>query len=215
MIRIRRSNGFKILAVLLSSSVLISATMASLPITAYDLPPQILFEGFLQEGKFLNYDLWLGAGVWVVLEIFIEFKARIRVETWIESDRFIYIQSDQSSYHGLLTLRESSLGQSAVILITPRHDTIVRVEIIDSSYTVTNNIAVLSIHPWFLLVSFIALSVDGYVVSGWLRTTTKRKRERETLLKRNLSNDEIVIPRDYIFLSKVRSLLTKQDKSDF
>ncbi|MFW9913435.1 MAG: hypothetical protein ACFFEU_13240 [Candidatus Thorarchaeota archaeon] len=214
MIRTRRSYGVKILAVVLSSSVLISATIASLPITAYDIPPQILFEGFLQEGKFLDYDLWLDAGVWVVLEIFIEFKARIRVETWVESERFIYIQSDQSSYQGVLTLRESSLGQSAVILITPRHDTIVRVEIIDSSSTIANSIAVLSIQPWFLLVLFISLSVDGYVVSGWLRTTTRRKREREELSKRNLPNDEILIPQDYIFLSKVRSLLTKQNESD-
>ncbi|MFW9965747.1 MAG: hypothetical protein ACFFEA_01205 [Candidatus Thorarchaeota archaeon] len=214
MIRIRRSDGFKILAILLSSSVLITTTIVSLPITTYDLPPQTLFEGYLEEGNFLGYYLWVDTGVWVVMEIFSEFQARIRVESWVESERVTHLLSDRTSYHGAFTLEESSQGQSVFILITPRIDTTVRLEIVDSSYTVSNNIDVLTTNSWFLLLSFTALILDGYLVSGWLKSTTRHKRKRKMRIKKNHSNDEIRIPVDYVLLSRTRNLFAKQDKSD-
>ncbi|MHA2042187.1 MAG: hypothetical protein ACW975_10020, partial [Candidatus Thorarchaeota archaeon] len=79
MNRIRRANGYKILAILLSSSVLMTTTIACLPIASYDSPPRTLFDEFLPEGEFLGYDLWVDAGVWIAIEVFSEFDARIRI----------------------------------------------------------------------------------------------------------------------------------------
>jgi hypothetical protein len=214
MIRIRKSDGLKILAVLLSSSVLITTAIASLPTTAYDLPPQILFDGFLQEGKFLGYDLWVDAGVWIIVEIFSEFQARIRVETWVESERTIYLLGDLSSYHGVFTLGESSQGQSVFILIIPKQDTNVRAEIVDSSFTSTNNLGVLPTNSWYLILSFAALVVDAHLLSGWLRPSARQKRERTARIRKKRSSDEISVPMEYVLISIVRSLIASKDKSE-
>ncbi len=214
MIRIRRANGYKILAILLSSSVLITTTIACFPIASYDLPPGPLFDEFLLEGKFLGYDLWIDAGVWVVIEVFSEFNARIRIETWVESERAAYILSDSTSTHEEFTLGKSSQGQSVFILIIPRLDTNVRAEIIDSSSTATNKIDVLPTHSWFLILSFSAVFVDAHLFSGWLRDTTEQKRERKVRAKKKRSDDEVCIPLEYVLISRVRSLYAKRDKSD-
>ena len=137
MTRIRRANGYKILAILLSSSVLITTAIACLPIASYDSPPRTLFDEFLPEGEFLGYDLWVDAGVWIAIEVFSEFDARIRIETWVESERARYLLSDSTDSHGVFTLRKSSQGQSLFILIIPRTDGIVRAEVIDSFIDLT------------------------------------------------------------------------------
>ncbi|MHA2003246.1 MAG: hypothetical protein ACW960_03980 [Candidatus Thorarchaeota archaeon] len=214
MNRIRRANGYKILAILLSSSVLMTTTIACLPIASYDSPPRTLFDEFLPEGEFLGYDLWVDAGVWIAIEVFSEFDARIRIETWVESERARYLLSDSTDSHGVFTLRSSSQGQSLFILIIPRIDGNVRAEVIDSSSTVTNRLGVLPSHSWFLILSFAAVLVDAHLFSGWLRDTTELKRERKVRRKKMRSDDEVRIPMEYVLISRVRSLFAKWDKSD-
>ncbi|MHA2118777.1 MAG: hypothetical protein ACW98J_07645 [Candidatus Thorarchaeota archaeon] len=218
MNRIRRANGYKILAILLSSSVLITTTIACLPIASYDFPPRTLFDEFLPEGKFLGYDLWVDAGVWIAIEVSSEFDARIRIETWVESERATYLLSDSIDSHGVFTLGRSSQGQSVFILIIPRPcifgGSNVRAEIIDSSSTVTNKLSVLPNHSWFLILAFSSVFVDAHLFSGWLRDTTEQKRERKARIKKKRSDDEVYVPLEYVLISMVRILFARRDKSD-
>ena len=146
--------------------------------------------------------------------MFSEFDARIRIETWVESERARYLLSDSTDSHGVFTLRKSSQGQSLFILIIPRIDGNVRAEVIDSSSTVTNKLGVLPSYSWFMILIFAAGFVDAHLFSGWLKDTTELKRERKVRKKKKRSDDEVRIPIEYVLISRVRSMFARWDKSE-
>jgi len=67
---------------------------------------------------------------------------------------------------------------------------------------------------WFPPLSFTAGSVDAYLLDDWLRNSTEPKRDRKVRIREKRSDDEIRVPIEYVMLSRIRNLFTKQSKSE-
>ncbi len=205
---------YKILAILLTCSVLVGTAIVFLPATTQDSPRPILFDKFLHEGEFFAYDLWVDAGDWIIIEIFSEVQTRIRVETWVESERATHRLGNSVDSHGVFMLKESAEGRYLYILLCPLLDGNVRAEIIDSSFSIASTSEANSVQFWYLFLLLAAILVDGNVGVSWLQARRGRGREHEAIGRRKDFDSDIWIPRSYRLISLVRNLIAKQDATD-
>ena len=198
-----------LLAVLMSSSVLMITLAAVVSYASYDFPPQVLLDEFMPIEERWEYYLSIDEGSWVVVEVTSDVQVEISVEYRNPYGHLEFQFGPWTAYHRVVTLGELTTRQQVRMLVDSVMDGNVTVEIIDSSQSVTISIHVLLASPWFLLLCFATLALDVSVVVRWSRVRASMRRTRLDGIDENGFKDELRISRSYLVLSWIRELKSR------